>query len=102
MKPDARVPVDLDKWADTYRLIRERDKRDPHKTAKILQWIFTNPKCWDGWKTNILSPGKLREKYDKLELEMQRSGGPSRSPPASQNSPSFNALQEGEIYSDDM
>jgi hypothetical protein len=70
VNPSAKTPENLDKWADSYRLMRERDRRDPVRTAEILRWIFTDPTCWPGWKTNILSADKFREKYDKLNMQM--------------------------------
>ncbi len=67
----AKAP-NLERWAGSYRLIREIDGRHPERMAAILKWIFTNPKCWQGWKTNILSPAKFREKHDELTMKMNQ------------------------------
>lgn len=73
-KPDARVPESLDSWADTFRLMVERDGRSCQQIAAVIDWCQNN----DFWRANILSASKLREKFDQLELQMQR---PARADP---------------------
>jgi predicted phage replisome organizer len=67
-KPDARVPDNLDSWADTFRLMVERDGRSCQQIAAVIDWCQSD----DFWMANILSANKLREKFDQLELQMQR------------------------------
>ena len=52
----------FDNWANDIRLARTSDKR----THKGLQDTFIWANNNDFWKPNILSPSKLRSKYDTL------------------------------------
>lgn len=50
------------KWADSIRLMIERDKRTPQQIHNMIDWCQA-----DGfWKTNILSTAKLRKQYDTM------------------------------------
>ncbi|MBI4830353.1 MAG: hypothetical protein HY801_02120 [Candidatus Lindowbacteria bacterium] len=62
MKPD------LKKWAHEVDLMLRRDGRTPEKVEEVMRWAQAD----DFWKANILSPCKLREKYDQLAIRMQR------------------------------
>lgn len=63
-----RKPPKLDKWADTIRLMRMRDNRSLSKICEVFYWANND----SFWKTIILSPDKLREKFDDLSLKMQQ------------------------------
>jgi phage replication O-like protein O len=63
--PDYKGP-NLDAWANEMRLINENDKRDESRIRRLITWCQQD----SFWKSNILSPGKLREKFDQLELRM--------------------------------
>lgn len=65
--PDTKKP-NLQKWADDVRLMHERDKRDYDKIKRLIDWSQAN----DFWYANILSAGKLREKYDQLAAQANR------------------------------
>lgn len=52
----------LEAWANDIRLMRERDNRTPESILAI--WAFARQDHF--WKTNVLCPGTLREKFDKL------------------------------------
>lgn len=60
-------PPDLARWADTIRLMRERDGLTHSEIADVFR--FANQD--DFWKTNILSPAKLREQFAKLDAKMR-------------------------------
>lgn len=72
------------KWSDIFRLMIERDNRDPEEIKHIIHWSQNN----DFWMNNILSPEKLRKQYDTLYMQRktdlekkakaQGSGGSSR------------------------
>lgn len=66
-KPDAKLPTDFSQWSQEIDRMLSIDNRTPNQIRKVLSWLPTN----DFWKTNILSAGKLREKFDQLELKMQ-------------------------------
>lgn len=55
-------------WADAVRLMRERDGRNYDQMADLARWTLN-----DGfWKANVLSPSKLREKWDQLTVKMKQ------------------------------
>lgn len=54
-------------WADAIRLMREQDKRTYDQIAELYQWVHKD----DFWKAQILSPKKLREKWDALWIKKQ-------------------------------
>jgi hypothetical protein len=67
-KPDARLPAKCDGWANTFRLMLERDGRTVERIAAVIDWATAEP----FWQPNILSADKLREKYDTLDAQMKR------------------------------
>jgi hypothetical protein len=66
LQPNRRPP-DMAKWSRTIRLMRERDGR----TDQAIRETFAAANRDDFWKTNILSPDTLREKYDNLRLKLK-------------------------------
>lgn len=58
----------IQQWADEVRLMAERDERALSMIRDVLDWSQDD----DFWKTNILSMGKLRKKFDQLVLQMRR------------------------------
>lgn len=63
MQPDRKRP-NLDKWADIIRLMRERDNRTDAQIRELFTWCNQD----SFWRTNVLSPDKLRQKWDDLQL----------------------------------
>lgn len=65
------------KWADSIRLMIERDKRTPQQIHNMIEWCQAD----DFWKQNILSTAKLRKQYDtmrpKAKAEWERRGIPA-------------------------
>lgn len=53
-------------WADDFRKLIELDKRDKSEISKLIRWVQQDA----FWKSNILSPRKLREKYSALVIKM--------------------------------
>lgn len=64
LNPGMRAP-NLEKWADEIRLMRERDKRSHSEIRALWDWANNHP----FWKSNILGPVKLREKWDQLTIQ---------------------------------
>lgn len=63
--PNAKPKGGFEKWANDIRLMRECDGRTHREICELFQWANL-----DGfWKTNILSPAKLREKWDQLDIK---------------------------------
>lgn len=57
---------------DAIRLMLDRDQRTPIQVENAIRWAQRD----DFWRANILSPAKLREKYETLRLQAmnQRAG----------------------------
>jgi phage replication O-like protein O len=69
--------ADLQKWADDFRLLVERDGvRDKRLIRDVIDWVTAH----DFWQTNVLSAKKLREKFPELALKMKASRGNTKSP----------------------
>lgn len=61
--PNAKKP-NLKSWANEFRLAMEMDKRTREELDYLIRWSQKD----SFWKTNILSPAKLRKQVDQLEL----------------------------------
>lgn len=56
---------DLNTWANTIRLMREKDKRTHNEIRSLWLWVNNH----EFWQSNILSPNKLRAKWDQLLIQ---------------------------------
>lgn len=61
----------MEKWANEIRLIRERDHKTHDQIKKAIDWSQNH----SFWKTVILSPSKLREKYTQLSIKAKEESG---------------------------
>lgn len=61
----------LDKWAETIRLMRERDGRTDQEIRDLFTWLQSD----DFWPTVVLSPDSLRKSWDKITAKRRRGGG---------------------------
>lgn len=77
-KPDLKMP-NLQMWARDLDLMIRRDGRSPERIERAIRWVTADrgngSGNWRGWSAVILSAGKLREKFDQLELKMRESNG---------------------------
>ena len=62
--PEHKQP-NLQKWANTVRLMMERDNRTEKQIKYLINWSQTH----HFWKSNILSTDKLRDKFDQLAIQ---------------------------------
>jgi len=62
--PDMKKP-NFDRWANTFRLMMEKDGREGKEIQDMIVWS-TNHYFW---YQNILSPDNLRKKYSKLLIQ---------------------------------
>ena len=73
LNPNAKEP-DLDKWANDFRLMRERDGTD--RTVEGIRALM----CWalghSFWKSNVLSPDALRKQWDRLMIQRKEQHDP--------------------------
>ncbi len=65
--PHIKKP-NLETWAKTARLMRERDGRDLNDAWAVVQFAQSD----DFWSPNILSMDKLRKQFDQLKSKMTR------------------------------
>ncbi len=66
INPTVKTP-NFQKWSDDMRLLIENDKREPKHVAEVIDWIFND----SFWRTNILSPAKLRKQFDAIDTKMK-------------------------------
>lgn len=63
-----RKPPKFERWANEIRLLREADKRTDEQIRDLYEWCHND----SFWSTVILSPDKLRAKWDDLELRRSK------------------------------
>ncbi|MBJ8031125.1 hypothetical protein [Bacillus cereus group sp. N21] len=68
--PKQKEP-NFDTWANDFRLMREKDNREPQEIKDVIDWCQADP----FWQGNILSAKKLREKFDQLTIQMNSKKG---------------------------
>ena len=68
--PKQKEP-NFDSWANDFRLMREKDNRELQEIKDVIDWCQADP----FWQGNILSPKKLREKFDQLTIQMNSKKG---------------------------
>jgi hypothetical protein len=71
LNPEHKQPS-LDRWANTIRLMRERDRRSSEDIRAVFAWANAD----SFWQGNILSPDKLRKQFDQLNLKRKQHGNP--------------------------
>ncbi len=75
MNPGHKIP-NLKTWAKNIRLHRERDGRTIAEIRELFKWANSD----DFWQSNILSPDKLRKKWDQLVIQKNRSNRITQKP----------------------
>ncbi|NSQ64120.1 phage replisome organizer N-terminal domain-containing protein [Enterococcus faecalis] len=65
--PSEMKRVNIEKWADVFRLIEERDQQTIAAIDYVLDWLPTN----SFWFGNIRSASKLRAQFEKLKFEIK-------------------------------
>jgi hypothetical protein len=65
--PDHKKP-NLQTWSEDIRKMMEIDKRTEEQIKYLMKWVQQN----DFEMANVLSPSKLRKRYDQLVLEVKR------------------------------
>jgi DNA-binding Lrp family transcriptional regulator len=64
---DGAKEPNVESWANEFRLMRERDGRTDKAIKYLIDWTQND----SFWKTNILSPSKLRKQYDQLVVKIK-------------------------------
>ena len=68
LSPNVKTPT-FESWANEIRLMRERDGRTHKDICELFKWANED----EFWSANILSPSKLRDKWDQLEIKRKSS-----------------------------
>lgn len=76
MNPTYKSP-NWQTWCKDIGLTREKDKRPDEDLKDVIDWVFDH----HFWKTVILSPGKLRSKYDDLNTKRMKEPPKKRGAP---------------------
>ena len=71
LNPNHKQP-NFEAWANDIRLLSERDGKSPPEIIELFEWANQDR----FWQANILSPRKLREKWDVLVLQRNRQAKP--------------------------
>ena len=66
LNPSFKTP-DMQKWASSMDKIMRIDKRPYDEIKAVINHVYSS---W--WKDKVLSPDKLREKYDTLNMQRPR------------------------------
>jgi len=69
------LPKTFNRWADSIRLLVEKDKRDVDIVEKIIKWCQSDGNFWI---PNILSGKTLRDKFATLYAQYMRDSGKYR------------------------
>jgi phage replication O-like protein O len=71
-KPDRKqYPNEVINWADSVRLMRKQDNRTPQRIEAVIRWCQK-----DSFEMGVvLSMTKLRDRFDNLEMKMQKHKG---------------------------
>jgi len=92
LNPKERPP-NFDKWANSIRLIVERDKRTHKEIQDVFLWANNDP----FWSVNIRSPDKLRKQFTVLE-DTKRQGAGNEKNKRHCQSGSYEELEEANDY----
>ena len=71
LNPNHKQP-NFEAWANDIRLLGERDGKSYPEIIELFEWANQDR----FWQANILSPRKLREKWDVLVLQRNRQAKP--------------------------
>lgn len=65
--PDHKEP-NLELWSNDIRLMMEQDNRTYEQIEYLMKWVQQD----DFEKVNVLSPSKLRKRYDQLVMKVKQ------------------------------
>lgn len=88
--PTAKQP-NWPSWSNDIRLMRNAIEVTHHEICEVFKWANSD----HFWQTNIMSPSKLREKWDTLKAQMNQPNR-SRQPAAQQPQQHWNSRESWE------
>lgn len=80
----------MDSWADSIRLMMERDNRTVEQIEYLIDWSQNN----SFWQSNILSTKKLREKATTLILQIKADKEREKT---RENAPQYRQMPQGPV-----
>lgn len=96
-KGGSKRPAVTKKWRNDIRLLIDKDEITPDQAIAAIDWAHAN----DFWQAHILSPAKLRQKFDTLrrqataEQRRRTAAGPQTAPTTLSEEDKHRALQFG-------
>lgn len=87
--PGARIPANKSGWYDAIHKILTKDGRTPEQLQTVIRFATTDK----FWKANILSAGKLREKFSQLLLKSNGNTNTNNGAPAQRAVPTIGGLK---------
>lgn len=90
--PSAQQP-NWASWSNDIRLMRNALEVTHHDICEVFKWANAD----HFWQTNVMSPAKLREKWDTLKAQMSQPGRNRQAAPQ-QNTPHWNSPESWEEF----
>lgn len=90
--PTAQQP-NWPSWSNDIRLMRNALGVTHHDICEVFKWANAD----HFWQTNVMSPAKLREKWDTLKAQMTQPGRNRQAVPQ-QNAPHWNSPESWEEF----
>lgn len=90
--PSAQKP-NWPSWSNDIRLMRNALEVTHHDICEVFKWANAD----HFWQTNVMSPAKLREKWDTLKAQMSKPAR-NRQPAPQQNTPHWNSPESWEEF----
>lgn len=90
--PTAQQP-NWPSWSNDIRLMRNALDVTHHDICEVFKWANAD----HFWQTNVMSPAKLREKWDTLKAQMTQPAR-NRQPAPQQNTPHWNSPESWEEF----
>jgi phage replication O-like protein O len=89
--PTAQTP-NWPSWSNEIRLMRNALKVSHHDICEVFKWANAD----QFWQTNVMSPAKLREKWDTLKAQMNQPNRNRQAPEPQQPAQHWNSREAWE------
>jgi len=91
VSPTAQEP-NWPAWSNDIRLMRNAMKVSHHDICEVFKWANAD----QFWQTNVMSPAKLREKWDTLKAQMNQPNRNRQAPVPQQTAQHWNSREAWE------
>jgi phage replication O-like protein O len=93
VSPNARQP-NWPAWSNDIRLLRTALQVTHHDICEVFLWASRD----HFWQSNVLSPAKLREKWDTLKIQMNQPNRKRQAPADQQPAANWNSQEAWENF----